>query len=1155
MTDGSSQIRKLPSTRPQRLPARPGECRVWANALGCSRGLALTAAAESFPGLVLAVAPDTPTAGQLEAELRFFAPDLPLLVFPDWETLPYDVFSPHQDIISRRLAALARLRDQHRGLLVVPVPTLMQRLAPRAWLDAHCILLRQGERLDPTAFRQRLEASGHRCVSQVREHGEFAVRGSLVDLYPMGCEEPFRVDLFDYEIESIRTFDPETQRSTGQVAQIELLPAREFPLDEPAIARFRRAFRGSFHGNPQASPVYLDVSAGLAPGGIEYYLPLFFDRTETLLDYLPERCLAVSLDRVSEAAAEFRQQAEDRYEQRRHDLERPLLPPDTLFLDPRSLAAALTTRPQLELRRDPLRPGEAGSELPAGPLPEVTLHHRAAEPAAGLHQFLASYSGRVLFTAESPGRREVLLETLKSHGLQPRVVPGWAEFLAEAAPLAVAVTPLEDGACLGDPDVAVISEAQLEAERARLVRRRSPRRDLESILSDLDELEPGAPVVHEQHGVGRYRGLEILDTGDLRSEYLVLEYAGGDRLYVPVAALQQVRRYTGTTPEGAPLHRLGSEHWQKARRKAAEQVRDVAAELLDVYARRSAREGHAFQLDEREYRAFAEAFPFEETPDQAAAIVASIKDMTGPKPMDRVICGDVGFGKTEVALRTAFVAAQGGRQVAVLVPTTLLAQQHCQNFLDRFADWPLNIEVISRLRERKEQDTVLQRLAEGKVDILIGTHKLLQATVRFARLGLVIVDEEHRFGVRHKERLKALRAEVDVLTMTATPIPRTLSMSLAGLRDLSIIATPPSERLAVRTFVGERNDALIQEACQRELKRGGQVYYIYNEVQGIERKAREIGTLVPEARVAVAHGQMRERELERVMLDFYHQRCNVLVCTTIIESGIDVPNANTIIIERADRLGLAQLHQLRGRVGRSHHRAYAYLVVPPRKAMTADAVKRLEAIEAMDELGAGFVLASHDLEIRGAGELLGEEQSGHIQEVGFSLYSELLERAVEALRSGRMPDLDAPLDAGPEVELGAPALLPEDYLPDVHTRLIMYKRIASAESVEELEALQVEMIDRFGLLPEPAKTLFRVAELKLRAESLGLTRVEANAEGGRLIFGSAPKVDVARVMRLLQEQGNVYRLDGQDRLRFSQAMPDAASRLRAIGRLLDDIAA
>lgn len=1155
MSGGTETLTRTTPAPPQALPRHSGSRVVWANALGAARGLALVEAARAFSGLLLAVAPDTPTAAQLEDEVRFFDPQLPLMVFPDWETLPYDVFSPHQDIISRRLAALAGLRDQKRGVLVVPAATLMQRLAPRAWLDAHCILLNRGDRLDPAAFRQRLEASGHRCVSQVREHGEFAVRGSLLDLYPMGCEQPYRIDLFDDEIDSLRTFDPETQRTTGQVERIELLPAREFPLDEAAIARFRRGFRSSFHGDPQSSPIYLDVSAGLAPGGIEYYLPLFFDHTETLLDYLPDRCLAVTLDGVFEAAAGFQDQAAERYEQRRHDRERPLLAPDQLFLNPSALAAALDSRPQLALRRSELEASEAGRRLAASSLPDVTLHHRAADPAAGLRQFLQAHEGRVLFAAESPGRREVLLETLQSYGIRPSVVQGWQQFLASDATLAVTVAPVAEAGCLGDPPVAIITEAQLEAERARVIRKRAPRRDLEGILSDLDELEPGTPVVHEQHGVGRYQGLELLDSGDVRSEYLVLEYAGGDRLYVPVGALQQVRRYTGATPDAAPLHRLGSEQWQKARRKAAERIHDVAAELLDVYARRNAREGHAFELDEREYHAFADAFPFEETPDQAAAIGATLRDMTGSRPMDRVICGDVGFGKTEVALRAAFVAVQGGRQVAVLVPTTLLAQQHYQNFIDRFADWPFNVEVLSRFRGRKEQDDVQARLAEGKVDVLIGTHKLLQSSVKFSRLGLVVIDEEHRFGVRHKERLKALRAEVDVLTMTATPIPRTLSMSLAGLRDLSIIATPPSERLAVKTFVGEWNDALIQEACQRELKRGGQVYVVYNEVHGIERKAKQVAALVPEARIAIAHGQMRERELETVMLDFYHQRCNLLVCTTIIESGIDVPNANTIIIDRADRFGLAQLHQLRGRVGRSHHRAYAYLVAPPRKAITADAVKRLEAIEAMDELGAGFVLASHDLEIRGAGELLGEDQSGHIQEIGFSLYSELLERAVNALRSGRMPDLEAPLESGPEVELGTAALLPEDYLPDVHTRLMLYKRIAGAETVDELEALQVEMIDRFGLLPEPAKTLFRVAELKLRAQDLGVLRIEAGTDGGRLVFGAAPKVDVARVMRLIQEQSNVYRLDGQDRLRFTEAMPDAASRVAGVNRVLDAIAA
>ena len=1124
----------------------------WGRLHGAGPALAIAAAAARFRGLVLAVAPDSQTALRLETELRVFGgADLEILAFPDWETLPYDVFSPHQDILSQRLATLYRLPRRRRGVLVVPVATLMQRLAPRDYLDRYALMLTVGERLDRDTFRRRLEAAGYIGVSQVAEHGEFAMRGAILDLFPMGGARPYRIELFDDEVESIRGFDPETQLSVAKVERIELLPAREFALDPETITRFRQSWRRQFEGDPQRGPVYREVSAGHAPGGIEYYLPLFFEQTATLFDHLPESTLAIRLEGVAAAMAAFQEQIMDRYEQRRHDIERPLLPPPLLFLEATQVERALARYPRVELREA----GDGDVNYPTAPPPKLPWQPRADRPAAALEEFLASFPGRVLFAAETAGRRELLLETLRGCGLRPVVRADWAEFLARAdARLALTVAPLEQGLLLTEPPLAIIAEAQLYGERARQERRRVPGRDPDAIIRNLTDLSLGAPIVHEEHGIGRYAGLERLEVAGIDGEFVVIEYAGDDRLYVPVASLHLLSRYTGAAPEAAPLHKLGSGQWEKVKRKAAEKVNDAAAELLDLYARREARPGHAFRLDEVDYRAFAAAFPFEETLDQQAAIEAVIADLRAGRPMDRVVCGDVGFGKTEVAMRAAFVAVQDGRQVAVLTPTTLLAQQHYQNFLDRFADWPVRIELLSRFRSAKQQAETLKALAAGQVDILIGTHKLLQDGVAFQRLGLVIIDEEHRFGVRQKERLKALRAEVDVLTLTATPIPRTLNMAMAGLRELSIIATPPAGRLAVKTFVGEWNKALIQEACQRELKRGGQIYFLHNEVETIQRMAAQMTELAPRARIAVAHGQMRERDLEQVMLDFYHRRCNLLVCTTIIESGIDVPSANTIIINRADKLGLAQLHQLRGRVGRSHHRAYAYLIVPPRQAMTVDAARRIEALESLEDLGAGFLLANHDLEIRGAGELLGEEQSGQIHEVGFTLYMDLLERAVAALRAGRTPELDRPLDHGPEIDLHSPALIPDDYLPDVHSRLILYKRIASARDAGNLRELQVEMIDRFGLLPVPVKTLFRVTELKLRALPVGVKKIEAGPKGGRIVFGPEPKVDPMKLVQLIQRQAKVYKLDGRDKVRFIKDLPDAEARAAEVEWLLGAIA-
>ncbi len=1138
-------------------PPRPRDARTplhYGGLYGSADALVLANLARRHPGLLMVVTRDSAAARRLEDAVRFYLDEddaPPLLTFPDWETLPYDTFSPYQDIVSQRLETLHRLPRLTRGVLILPAATLMQRLPPRDYLDGRVFSLQTGDRLDPTAFRERLTAAGYQHVSQVTEHGQFAVRGALIDLYPMGAEHPYRIDLFDDEIESIRSFDPNTQLTLERCDAFRLLPGQEFPTDAEGITRFRKAFRARFEGDPKRSLVYREVSAGRLPGGIEYYLPLFFERTDTLFDYLPGATLLVLDAEHQDACRDFWHDVEQRYEQRCHDPERPLLRPEELYLDPDAVAAAVARHPRILLQRH-RSPQPGAVNFPTAAPTRLRLDIHADEPLAPLIEHLDARRTRTLLVADGPGRRQALEELLRPHGLRPKTVTGWRRFLTEEIPLALTDAPLDEGLDLGEAGLEVITEAQLFGDRARQTRRRSRRaqRDAESLIRDLSDLNEGAPVVHVDFGVGRYRGLQRLDLGGYEGEFLTLEYADGDRLYVPVTSLHLISRYTGAAPENAPLHKLGSGQWEKAKRRAAQKAHDVAAELLDVYARREAARGRRFRLDPVAYAAFASAFPFEETPDQQAAIDAVIADLCSDKVMDRVVCGDVGFGKTEVAMRAAFVATHDGAQVAVLVPTTLLAQQHYQNFRDRFADTPVRIEVLSRFRTKKEQARILAEVAEGKVDILIGTHKLLAPEVRFKDLGLVIVDEEQRFGVRHKEKLKKLRAQVDVLTLTATPIPRTLNMAMSGLRDLSIIATPPPHRHAVQTFVSQWDKTLIREACLRELRRGGQVYFLHNEVETIERTARTLAELLPEARIAVAHGQMRERELEQIMLDFYHGRTNVLVCTTIIESGIDIPNANTIIIDRADKLGLAQLHQLRGRVGRSHHRAYAYLITPPKSAMTADAVKRLEAIESLDQLGAGFLLATHDLEIRGAGELLGEEQSGQIQEVGFGLYTELLKQAVTALKSGRQPELEAPLESGPEIEVHSPALIPDDYLPDVHTRLTLYKRIASAEDETALERLQVEMVDRFGLLPEPTQTLFAVAALKQKAQRLGIKKIDLGPRGGRILFGPQPHIDAAAVIRLIQNEADRYRLEGQEKLRILQGEEDLEARLRLLDELL-----
>lgn len=1119
----------------------------WSNLQGAAWSLAIAQSAATSQSLTLVLTADSQSAERLQEALGFFAPNIPTLLFPDWETLPYDLFSPHQDIISQRIAALYRLPELTRGVLIVPINTALHRLPPSDFVLGSSLLLDVGDTLDIDALRNRLQAFGYRCVDSVYEHGEFAIRGALIDLFPMGSALPFRIDLLDQSIETLRTFNPETQRSIEKVSSIRLLPAREFPLDKAAVSYFRGRFRERFEVDVRRCSIYQDLSSGITPAGIEYYVPLFFAEMATLFDYLPQNTQIFCADAIEAAAEHFWQDARTRYQERAGDLERPILNPLELFLPVDRCFAALNQWPRITLSSAALAAGSGHTHFPTYSTPDISIQAKSSQPLSALEGFIVDYSGRILLCAESAGRREVLLDLLAD--LKPERVTSWEEFIKSSHKLALCIAPLEEGLHLDS--VAVITERALLGQRVAQRRRREKTRDSsEHLIKNLAELREGAPVVHIDHGVGRYLGLVTLAVDQQQAEFLALQYADEATLYVPVAHLHLIARYSGADEALAPLHRLGSETWQKAKQKAAEQVRDVAAELLDIYAQRALRVGHAFQDPELDYAAFCAGFPFEETPDQQAAIHAVRADLLAGKPMDRLICGDVGFGKTEVALRAAFIVAHNARQVAVLVPTTLLAEQHYHSFRDRFADWPIRVEVMSRFKSAKEINHAIAALANGQIDILIGTHKLLQDDVQFKKLGLLIIDEEHRFGVRQKERLKALRAEVDVLTLTATPIPRTLNMAVAGMRDLSIIATPPAKRLSVRTFVAEHNKALIKEALLRELLRGGQVYYLHNEVKSIEQCAAELAELVPEARIAVGHGQMRERDLERVMSDFYHKRFNVLVASTIIETGIDVPSANTIVIARADKFGLAQLHQLRGRVGRSHHQAYAYLLTPARKQMTDDAIKRLEAISNAQDLGAGFVLATHDLEIRGAGELLGEGQSGQIHSIGFSLYMEMLERTVAALKSGTTLDLNQPLHSGPEINLRLPALLPEDYVPDVHERLMLYKRIASARDEQELRDLQVELIDRFGLLPEATQHLMHITALKLYAEPLGIRRLEAGPQGGRIEFATNTRVEPLRLVSLIQKQPQHYQLEGARLLKFSIPMHTAAERFERLENVL-----
>ncbi|AIA70667.1 transcription-repair coupling factor [Pectobacterium atrosepticum] len=1143
----------MPENYRYSLPPKAGEQRLLGELTGAACAVECAEIIERHAGLVVLIAPDMQNALRLRDEIQQFT-NQHVTTLPDWETLPYDSFSPHQEIISTRLSTLYQLPNMTRGVLILPVNTLMQRVCPHSFLHGHALVLKKGQRLSRDKLRSQLEQAGYRSVDQVMEHGEYATRGALLDLFPMGSEEPYRIDFFDDEIDSLRLFDVDTQRTLNEVPHINLLPAHEFPTDKTAIELFRSQWREQFEVRRDAEHIYQQVSKGVWPAGIEYWQPLFFSEPlPSLFSYFPSNTLIVNTGNIEQSAERFWQDIQQRFESRRVDPMRPLLPSDSLWLRVDGLFTELKAWPRVQLRTDMLPEKAANVNLAYLPLPDLAIQHQQKSPLDALRRFIEQFDGQIIFSVESEGRRETLQELLTRIKLNPKPISTLEQAQGRGSYLIIGAS--EHGFIDTLRQRALICESDLLGERVSR-RRQDSRRTIntDTLIRNLAELRPGQPVVHLEHGVGRYVGLTTLEAGGIKAEYLILTYAGEDKLYVPVSSLHLISRYAGGADENAPLHKLGGEAWSRARQKAAERVRDVAAELLDIYAQRAAKSGFAFKHDKTQYQLFCESFPFETTPDQAQAINAVLSDMCQPLAMDRLVCGDVGFGKTEVAMRAAFLAVENHKQVAVLVPTTLLAQQHFDNFRDRFANWPVKIEMISRFRSAREQTQILKETQEGKVDILIGTHKLLQSDVHWHDLGLLIVDEEHRFGVRHKERIKAMRANVDILTLTATPIPRTLNMAMSGMRDLSIIATPPARRLAVKTFVREYDNLMVREAILRETLRGGQVYYLYNDVENIEKATQRLAELVPEARIAIGHGQMRERELERVMNDFHHQRFNVLVCTTIIETGIDIPSANTIIIERADHFGLAQLHQLRGRVGRSHHQAYAYLLTPPPKAMSTDAQKRLEAIASLEDLGAGFALATHDLEIRGAGELLGDDQSGQMTSVGFSLYMELLESAVDALKAGREPSLEDLINSQTDVELRLPALLPDDFIPDVNTRLSLYKRIASAKTLAELDELKVELIDRFGLLPDASRHLLQVAALRQQAQALGIRRIEGNEKGGFIEFGEQNRVDPSHLIGLLQRDPSTFRLDGPTRLKFMKDLSNRPQRIEFIGSLLGNMA-
>lgn len=1113
----------------------------WEGLAGAAQTLAIASLAQAEKKPLLLITPDVHTAEICHRELQFFTQDtnLKLHLFPDPETLPYDHFSAHEDLTSDRLRVLYHLPKLINGIVITAITTLMHRLPPTHFVEANSFVWKTGDKLNLTDMQNQLAKNGYQHVGEVMQHGEFAVRGAIIDIFPMGSDTPFRIDLFDDEIDTIRSFDPETQKSIEKTPRIDLLPAHEYPLDDEGITHFRQQWRALFPGNPAESPVYQQISQGQPIGGIESYMPLFFDQTATLLDYLPENTTLILFANTAQKAENFWADIEHRYEQYRHDRMRPLCTPDSVFCPVNQLFADAKRFTQIRLSSSTTT------------LPDCQVDHRKKNPLTRLENYIATNPSRLLICAESTGRREIILDLFKKQKINVSLVQNWQHFLNSDDQIGLTVAPINNPLVLNDPPITLLTEAQLFAQFVSQARREKKRaQDPNMLIKSLAELQIGARVVHIDHGVGEYIGLEKIATDEVESEYLTLAYADGDRIYVPVDALHLINRYSGADEKQVALNKLGSNQWKRAKQKAAKQIRDVAAELLKIYSERAARPGHAFAKPDEIFFKFKEAFPFEETIDQHQSVAAVIQDMTSNQSMDRLVCGDVGFGKTEVAMQAAFLATQDNKQVAMLVPTTLLANQHYQNFCDRFADWPIKIAVLSRLQSAKIQKQTIDELKLGKIDIIISTHKLLGEQIKFKDLGLLIVDEEHRFGVRQKERIKALRAHVDILTLTATPIPRTLNQSMSGVRDLSIIATPPAKRLSIKTFVHDFNHSLIREAVMREILRGGQVYFLHNDVKNMPGFVNTLKGILPEISIRYAHGQMPEKQLEQTMSDFYHQRFQVLVASTIIESGIDIPSANTIIINNANQFGLAQLHQIRGRVGRSHHQAYAYLLVKDKKALTKDAEKRLDAISELEDLGVGFQLATHDLEIRGAGELLGEAQSGHMHAIGFSLYMELLDEAVAALKTGKEPPTDIERETGPDINLHISALLPESFIADVHIRLMLYKRLSSCESFEDIQALKSEVIDRFGLLPDSAQHLFSIAALKLRAQNLGIAKIDVRKDQGFIYFCEKPNIDPKIIIDLIQKEYKTYQLQGASTLKFTVSNSEAAAKIEQIDKII-----
>ncbi|MFP3028946.1 MAG: transcription-repair coupling factor [Arsenophonus sp.] len=1133
------------------LPKQQGDTRHLGCLIGAAAAVECADIVERHPGLVVLITQDTHNALKLCNEIQQFSQNS-VTMFPDWETLPYDSFSPHQEIISARLVNLYRLPTLTKGLLIVPINTLMQKVCPADFLIRNAIVMHKGNNLSREKLCNNLDKAGYRHVEQVLEHGEYSTRGALVDLFPMGSNDPYRIDFFDDEIDSLRTFNVDSQLTVNEVEKINLLPTHEFPIDDKAIELFRSQWCEYFDVRRDPEHIYQQISKKIVPVGIEYWQPLFFNQPlSSLFDYFPANTLLITQDLLA-AADRFWTDTYRRYESRNVDPMRPLLPPDTLWLNSEQVNRTFKAWPRIKISVEPIVQKAGNTNLPYLALPDLSISQKNKVQFDKLEQFSKNFAGRIVFSAKSPGRCETIQELLTKIKINPIKIktlnkinnPGFY----------ITIGAAEHGFTNQDQQIALICESdilgklviQRHTEQYKIINK-----DL--LIRNLAELRPGQAVVHLEHGIGRYQGLTTLAAGGIQAEYLMLTYAGNDKLYAPVSSLNLITRYTGGSNENAPLHKLGADVWTKSKQKAAEKIRDVAAELLDFHAQRSMKLGFAFKHDKMQYQLFCKGFPFELTVDQEQAINAVLSDMCQPIVMNRLICGDVGFGKTEVAMRAAFLAITNNQQVAVLTPTTLLAQQHFDNFRDRFANWPVRIEMLSRFRSNKKQKQIINEVAEGKVDILIGTHKLLQNDISWKALGLLIVDEEHRFGVRQKELIKSIRANIDILTLTATPIPRTLNMAMSGMRDLSIIATPPSRRLSVKTFIHKYDDLIVREAILREILRGGQVYYLFNNIKYIDKAKESLALLVPEASFIIAHGQMRERDLERVMTDFHRQRFNVLICTTIIETGIDIPSVNTIIIEHADHLGLAQLHQLRGRVGRSYHQAYAYLLTARQKAMTDDAQKRLEAISALEDLGAGFALATHDLEIRGAGDLLSEEQSGQISTIGFTLYMELLENAVEALKQGKEPSLKELTSQQIEIELRMPVLLPDDYIPDVNLRLSFYKRIASAKNRNELDELKIELIDRFGKLPDVSKQLLQATSIRMHAQALAIKRIEAHEKGGFIEFSEKNKVNATFLIALLQNSPDIYRLDGPNKLKFVKSLINFDERLDFVSKLIIDL--